>query len=79
MITEDELKDFDSILKKNGKSRDDYELKEESDPRPNTDIYPITGKLNIKNKETGQLGTYKTGHRTSWVVQFEEDLNKGLI
>jgi len=71
--------DFDSAIERAGLPKDEFEISEKEDPFPAQSIVPITGTVTVRNKRTGVERTYKAGHATAWVVEFEKDLHMGLF
>jgi hypothetical protein len=75
MIHESERKDFKDIVEDNKYTLNDFELIEVADKFPSDGhIYPITGKVTIKNKKSGKEKTYATGHGSVWLDDFDKDL-----
>lgn len=79
LIGEDEIEDFESTIKSHGRNREDYELIEKPDPIPELTIVSWTGRVTVKNKKSGATKTYRAGHGSAWVIDFEKDIEAGSI
>lgn len=79
MIGEDEIEDFENTIKSMGHNKEDFELSVSQDPIPSSDVHPLTGIVTIKNKFMGSTKSYRCGHGSHWVVDFEDDLKKGVF
>ena len=79
MIGNDEIEDFEDTIKSLGRKKEEFELSVSQDPIPTTGVHPLTGIVTIKNKITGSTKTYRCGHGSHWVVDFEDDLKKGVF
>lgn len=75
LIGGDEIEDFESTIKNHGRNREDYELIEKPDPISEF----IVGRVTVKNKKSGATKTYRAGHGSAWVIDFEKDLEAGTI
>lgn len=76
IISPTEMEDFNRILAQHGCTKDDFELTGHEDPLPASgEVAPVTGHPTVKHRESGVERTYKAGHGTAWVVEFENDLN----
>ena len=75
-----ELEDFHSTLKKHGHSNDNFEVSFTENPIPaDGSIHPLSGSVTIKSTKSGVERVYTTGHGTSWVVEFDEDLRTNVF
>jgi hypothetical protein len=74
-----ETQDFNSAIKRAGYPKDEFEISEKEDPSPVGVVHAITGTVTVRNKRTGVERTYKAGHATAWVAEFEKDLQTGLF
>ncbi|HCA27088.1 MAG TPA: hypothetical protein DEP05_05530 [Betaproteobacteria bacterium] len=79
MVHISEMDDFYSAIKKRGFQKDDFDLTEQEEPMLGTGINPIKGTIKIHYRPSGKEETYKTGHASSWVVRFEDDLVDGFF
>ncbi len=79
MIGKGEIEDFEDTIKSLGRKKEEFELSESQDPIPTAGVHPLTGIVTIKNKITGSTKTYRCGHGSHWVVDFEDDLKKGVF
>lgn len=74
-----EVDDLKSELGRHHRSLDEFEVS--ATPRRLDDesgaISADRGKVTIKLRKTGAERTYETGHVSSWVVQFSDDLKAG--
>jgi len=78
-IPEDELDDFRQTLEEYGYQEQDSCLEAKINPATTAGIHPVTGQATVKNIKTGVERTYRTGHRTAWVVEFAADLEKNVF
>lgn len=79
MVSDSPRENFIEAIKHNKMDVDDFELKEQSDPRRGTDIHQITGQVTIRRKSTGVEKTYASGHGSSWPAEFDDDLSQGVF
>ncbi len=79
MIEKDEIEDFEDALKSLDLKKEEFELSLSQDPIPTASVYPLTGIVTIKNKITGATKQYRCGHGSHWVVNFEDDLKRGVF
>lgn len=78
-IQPSEKQDFYNIIERGGNAKEDFEIVEEDDSYPTHGVGPITRVAKIRNTNTGVERTYRTGHLTAWVVEFERDLKAGVF
>jgi hypothetical protein len=79
IVSSSEKEDFASALDRDGYAKEDFEILAREDPFPTQDIGHITGAVTVRNKKIGFEQTYKAGHTTAWVAEFERDLQTGLF
>ena len=79
-IDETEIEDFNQIIEKHGHSKDDFELSEVdlTDFSKSNPAF-IHGEVTVINKKTGRKKTYKSGHGSVWLGDFENDLVSGNL
>lgn len=70
-----ELKDFEKIIEDAGYSISDFDVKIEDKTEDVANaIYPVERKIIIKNVKTGKGKNYSSGHMTSWLSSFKNDI-----
>jgi len=79
MIDSTEFEDYKAILRKHGYSEEDFELSEIENSTEVWGIQPVTGKVIITNIKSGIEKTYKAGHESQWVIDFEDDLKSNVF
>lgn len=78
-LEEVENEHFDMVISKKGLKSSDFELTYQREPIHGLE-YAVKGHVTVKRKSTGKHNTYKIGHSlTSWTVDFEQDLNRGVF
>jgi len=76
IIVGTEMEDFQNILREHAYTNHNFQLSSRVDDRPSSsgELAPLTGHVTVKYLETGVERTYKAGHGTAWVAEFEKDL-----
>ena len=77
VVHETEWTDFRGILKTHGYAESDFELREVEDVANTAEPSPVTGTLTITRK--GLRQTYRIGHGSDWLSEFEGDLVSGVF
>ena len=77
LITDDELGQFNAVLKKNGWREQDFELQEEELDQAEAEVEICTGRVGIRNLSTQAVEVYRLGPGWQWVVDFDRDLSNG--
>jgi hypothetical protein len=76
-----EVDDFKTELKRQHRSLDEFDVS--ATPQRLDDesgaVSATRGTVTIKLRKTGAERTYATGHGSTWVVQFADDLRVGLF
>lgn len=78
MISKDINEDYAHAIKSKDLDINDFVLTENKN-KPTSPEYAVTGSVTIKRKSTGIEKEYKSGHGTSWPVEFTDDLNRGVF
>ena len=79
IISGSEKVDFYSLIKRHGFQEKNFELTQQRDQTSDTGIYAITGTVTIRCPRVGKEKTYKAGHCSSWLAQFNDDLASGVF
>ena len=81
MITDPtELEDFETALRDEGYSRDDFELTTSKESFPEGRVAVPRGTVTITNTKRNLSKTYPAGGGgTSWPAEFHIDLGKGVF
>ena len=79
IIDRTEWEDLDHTLAKYKRNRDEFDFAEIESRPLSAGIEPRLGTLTITLSDTGEAKTYKTGHGSAWVVEFDDDLKAGLF
>jgi hypothetical protein len=61
LITDDELAQFNAMLKKNGWREQDFELQEEEHDQAEAEIETCTGHVGVRNLSTQAVEVYRLG------------------
>jgi hypothetical protein len=77
LITDDELAQFNTALKKNGWQEKDFELQEEELDQAEAEVETCTGRVGIRSLVTQAVEVYRLGPGWEWVVDFTQDLGNG--
>lgn len=78
LIEPDELQHFFTILAGHACPADDFELRERDLTDPKSDeLCPMKGYVKVRRKSTNAVIDYPTGDGSSWVGDFERDLDAG--
>ena len=77
LITDDELGQFNAVLKKNGWREQDFELQEEELDQAEAEVETCTGRVGIRNLLTQAVEVYRLGPGWQWVSDFTSDLSNG--
>jgi hypothetical protein len=85
MISDSEMKDFDAAILQAGFEVHDFnviDLEDDEvplgDDEPTvTEQHPITGTVTVHRISTDEAVTYSAGHLSTWVSEFEADLQAG--
>lgn len=78
MISESEMQDFEAAILAAGFDTSDFNpvaVEDERSPEPQ----PVTGTVTVNRESTGEAKTYRAGHGSIWVAEFEQDLKAGLF
>jgi hypothetical protein len=79
MIDASELEDFYSSIQSLGFNLNDFELIEIGIPASKSDVFALTGDVEIWRKSRDLRKIYGTGHGSSWPAQFHQDLQAGVF
>jgi len=79
ILAEDEIRDYEKTIISLGRKTEEFKLIQSTDPIPPATVYPITGNVIIKHNKSNKSITYKAGHGSSWIVDFENDLKRGFF
>ncbi len=71
------MKDFDTAILGAGLSVADFSAVDLGDERPAKGPHPITGTVTVHRISTDEFITYRAGHLSTWVSEFEIDLHEG--
>jgi hypothetical protein len=85
MISDSEMEDFDAAILQAGFEVHDFnviDLEDDEvplgDDEPTvTEQHPITGTVTVHRISTDEAVTYSAGHLSTWVSEFEADLQAG--
>jgi hypothetical protein len=75
-----QVEDLETVLKRHGRCIEAFEIAATpSEPDSLSGISAFRGTVTIKQRELGVQKPYNTGHGSSWVVEFENDLHAGFF
>jgi hypothetical protein len=70
---------FERFLIRRGKSLQDYEFLIEYDTPRQSDVFPVTGRVLIKNQTDDRCKIYRFGSSHDWLEEVSADIERGLI
>jgi len=78
LLGQDEIDDAHALVRDQGFSPVDFEIIQHADPSP---AFPsaVTGKVTLIRKSNRMAKTYEAGNSSSWLIQFEQDLQQGAF
>ena len=77
LITDSEMEDFDAAILEAGFEVVGFNVFDLEDGPTAKEQPPITGTVTVHRISTDEAITYNTGHFSTWVSEFENDLHKG--
>jgi hypothetical protein len=77
VITDDELAQFNTVLKNSGWQEKNFELQEEELDQAEAEVETCTGRVGIRNLLTQAVEVYRLGPGWQWVDDFASDLESG--
>ncbi len=77
LITDSEMEDFDAAILQVGFEVDDFNVVDLEDEPTAKEQHPITGTVTVHRMSTDEAITYRAGHLSTWVTEFEIDLHEG--
>ncbi len=77
MITVSEMEDFDAAILGAGFEVDDFSVVDMEHEPTAKEQHPITGTVTVHRISTDKFITYRAGHGSTWVSEFEIDLHQG--
>jgi hypothetical protein len=78
-IDKTEWEDFDTALRLCKRSRDEFEWSEYVSPMVRSGIQPLLGSVTIRHVSTGTERVYTTGFGSTWVADFQHDIERGVF
>ena len=79
VIMPSEMDDFRAACRGRGFRVEEFKITETTFPAMTDGPAPDRGSATIMRVTTGQERTYATGHSSHWVVDFEDDLARGVF
>ncbi len=77
LITDSEMDDFDAAIHQAGFDVDDFQVYDVKDEPTAKEQHPNTGTVTVHRISTDHAITYRAGHGSTWVTEFEIDLHEG--
>jgi hypothetical protein len=77
LITVSEMEDFDAAILGAGFEVADFSIVDLEDEPRAKEQHPITGTVTVLRISTDEAITYRAGHLSTWVTEFEIDLHEG--
>ncbi len=71
-----EMEDFAAAIFQPGFEVDDLNVVDLEDEPTAKEQHPITGTVTVHRISTGDSKTYRAGHGSTWVTEFEIDLHE---
>jgi hypothetical protein len=72
------MQDFEAAINRAGFDPSDFNpvvVEDERSPEPQ----PVTGTVTVTRESSGVAKTYRAGHVSIWVAEFDQDLKAGLF
>jgi hypothetical protein len=79
IVNGSEIEDFHNTILSRGFELSDFEFTEKEDPMHGLGVQPITGHVTVRRKSNNVSRTYRAGHWSHWVADFDEDLKRGVF
>ncbi len=77
LITDSEMEIFDAALLQAGFQVNDFNVVDLEDEPTAKEQHPITATVTVHRISTDDFITYRAGHLSTWVTEFEIDLHEG--
>jgi len=77
LVTDSEMNDFDVAILRAGFSVADFSVVDMEHEPTSKGPHPITGMVTVHRISTDEFITYRAGHLSTWVSEFESDLHEG--
>ena len=77
MISDSEMDDFQAARLEAGFEVADFNPVQVDDPTPAHGVHAVTGTVTVHRQSTDIAFAYPTGHDSSWLADFEADLQAG--
>ena len=77
MISDSEMDEFQAAILKVGFEVADFNPVQVDDPTPAHGVPVVTGTVTVHRQSTDIAFAYPTGHVSSWLADFEADLQAG--
>ncbi len=77
MISDSEMDDFQAAILEAGFEVADFNPVQVDDPTPAHGVHAVTGTVTVHRQSTDIAFAYPTGHDSSWLADFEADLQAG--
>ena len=77
MISDSEMEDFKAAILEAGFEVADFNPVQVDDPTPAHGVHAVTGTVTVHWQSTDIAFAYPTGHDSSWLADFEADLQAG--
>ncbi len=77
MISDSEMDDFQAAILEAGFEVGDFNPVQVDDPTPAHGVHAVTGTVTVHRQSTDIAFAYPTGHVSSWLADFEADLQAG--
>ncbi len=77
LITDSEMEDFHAAILQAGFEVGDFNVVKLEDEPTAKEQHPITGTVTVHRISTDEAITYRAGHLSTWVTEFEIHLHEG--
>jgi hypothetical protein len=78
-IDETQWEDVDTALRMCRRSKDEFDFKEYVAPMVGTGIHSLFGSMTITHLKSGVSRVYTTGFGSTWVADFQKDIERGVF
>ncbi len=77
LITDSEMDDFDAAILQAGFDINDFRIVDLQDEPTAKEQHPNTGTVTVHRISTDHAITYRAGHGSTWLADFEADVQAG--
>ena len=79
ILTDKEVNRFNSVIKRYGFSKEDFEIVENGGSTNNEDDNIINNDIKVIRKSSGMELNFDIDYKSTWLAEFEDDLKHGAF